>query len=362
MISCQNAIVENVDALVIINYRTAIDKLFFYFTPVRSGVFENSAIIVTPNEKILLTSKLEFETAQSELKDVQCYRYERIFDLLPNIAEHLKDYPKVGLNFEKIPYAAYSHLKKLVTRHSTSIEFIDLSTELMTARMVKTKEEVEKIQKACDITVQVANEIPSYAHPNEMTIAAHIEFNMRKRGATSTWFSTIVAIGPNSADPHYTTGDRPSKSGEYLLTDFGAEYARYNADLTRTFIFDKADPKAKKIYDLVLQAQLEAMDAIHAGVAAKEIDAIARNRIEEHYPGRFIHSLGHSLGLEVHDGGGLNRYSDLVLEPGMVFTVEPGVYLRDYGGVRIEDDIVVTKNGFKLLTPEKKEEIIEIKL
>jgi len=360
VISCQNAIVENVDAIVIINYKTAIDKLFFYFTPIRSGVFENSAVIVTPNEKILLTSKLEFETAQNELKDVQCYHYESIYDLLPTIAVFLKGYRNVGLNFEKIPYAAYSRLKKLVTRHSTSIAFKDLSAELVNARLIKTNEELEKIKKACDITTQVANEIPSYDHPNEKTVAAHIEFNMRKRGATSPAFSTISAIGPNSADPHYTTGDRPTKSGDYLLTDFGAEYARYNADLTRTFIFDKANPKAKKIYELVLQAQLDAMDAIHAGVVAKDIDAIARNLIEKYYPGRFIHSLGHSLGLEVHDGGSISRHSDLVLEPGMVFTVEPGVYLRDYGGVRIEDDIIVTKNGFIPLTPAKKEELIEI--
>jgi Xaa-Pro dipeptidase len=182
---------------------------------------------------------------------------------------------------------------------------------------------------------------------------------MRRRGATSTWFTTIVGFGPNSADPHYSTGDRQAKSGEFLLSDFGPVYNHYGADITRTFIFESPDSKSQKIYETVLQAQLDSLDAIHAGVIAHDIDAIARNIIEKNYPDRFIHSLGHGLGI---GGGRIGPGSDLILEPGMVFTVEPGIYLRDYGGVRIEDDIVVTKEGYELLTTAKKEEMIEIPL
>ena len=116
------------------------------------------------------------------------------------------------------------------------------------------------------------------------------------------------------------------------------------------------------MYEIVLQAQSEAMDAIHAGVSAKDVDAIARKILDKDYPNRFIHSLGHGLGLEVHDGGRLAPGSDLILEEGMVFTVEPGIYLRGYGGVRIEDNVIVTKNGVELLTPAKKDELIELSI
>ena len=356
------ALVENVHAIVIINYETWIDRLFFYFTPLRSGVFGNSAVIVTPDEKILLTSKLEVETAQSELKEVQIYNYEHSPEFLPTLSNLLKDYPTIGLNYDGLPHSAYLTLKQLVTSHPSSHELKDLASELAAARQIKTQEELEKIRKACDISTQVANEIPTYEHTDENTVAAYIEFNLRRRGATSIAFPTISAIGPNSADPHYTTGERPAKPGEFLLNDFGAEYTRYNADITRTFIFGKADSKSRHLYEVVLQAQLEALDSIHAGVASKDVDAIARNIINKHYPDRFIHGLGHGLGLEVHDGGRLAPSSDLFLEEGMVFTVEPGIYLRNYGGVRIEDDVVVTKDGFELLTSANKEELIEIPL
>jgi len=352
------ALIEKVGAVVIINYKMWIDKLFFYFTQLRSGIFGNSAIIITPNEKILLTSKLEFETAQSEIKNVEILQYEQYSDFLPTLVNILKNFPTIGVNYDGLPHSAYLNLEKLLNRHTTSHQLINLSSELETACRIKTNEELAKIRRACYIATQVANEIPTYDHPDEKTIAAHIEFNMRRRGSTSTWFSTIVGIGPNSADPHYSTGDRFAKSGEFLLTDFGPVYTHYGADITRTFIFEKPDSKAQFIYETVLQAQLDSLDAIHAGVIARDIDAVARKIIEKHYPDRFIHSLGHGLG----NGGRIGPGSDLVLEPGMVFTIEPGVYLRDYGGVRIEDDIVVTKDGCELLTDAKKEELIVIPL
>ncbi|NIO22124.1 MAG: M24 family metallopeptidase, partial [Candidatus Aenigmarchaeota archaeon] len=296
-------------------------------------------------------------TAQRELPGVQIYQYEDLLGFLPTLANLLKDYQVIGLNYNGIPHAGYLALKTLVTQHPASHELVDLSAELTAARLIKTKAEIEKIRNACEISSHVTNEIPTYDHTDEKTVAAQIEFNMRKQGGTAQAFSTIVAIGPNSAYPHYTTGDRPAKSGELLLTDFGAEYVRYKADITRTFIYEHTDAKAQHLYEVVLQAQREALDSIYAGVAAKDVDAVARNIINNQYPDRFTHGLGHGLGLELGEGGSLSPSSDLLLEEGMVFTIEPGIYLRDYGGVRIEDDVVVTKDGVELLTSAKKEEL-----
>ncbi len=357
-------LLDRVDAVVIINHGTWIDKLFFYFTQLRSGVYENSAVIVTADSKLVVTSKLEFETAEKELKDAEIIKYESYKEFLSVLATQLQkqNAQKIGLNFQGLSHHVYLQLTNLLNAKPKSYNFIDVSEDLSTARMIKTREEIEKIRKACQITTQVANEIPSYEHDDEKTVAAFIEFNLRRKGASSIAFPTISAIGENAADPHYVTGERKPKAGEFLLNDFGGSYARYNADVTRTFIFEKADAKAQEMYETVLQAQLEAMDEIYAGAVAKDIDAIARKIIDKKYPGRFIHNLGHGLGLDVHDGGLLGRESELILEEGMVFTVEPGVYLRNYGGVRIEDDIVITKNGYELLTPAKKDELITIPL
>ena len=354
------AIIEDVNALVIINYGIWIDPLFFYFTQLRSGVYERSAVIITTDETSLLTTNLEVETARSELNDVQVYSYKRGSEFFSTISKICAKHPIIGLNYEGIPHSAYLALTKQLSKSPSTHDLKDLSVELEAARLIKPPEELEKLRTACKIAAHVANDIPSYDHPDEKTIAANIEYNMRKEGATSIAFQTIAAIGSNSADPHYTTGDRPAKSGEFLLTDFGAKYAHYNSDISRTFIFEKADLKARKMYEIVLQAQREAIDAIHAGVSAKDVDAIARNILDKDYPDRFIHSLGHGLGLEVHDGGRLAPGSDLILEEGMVFTIEPGIYLRDYGGVHIEDNVIVTKNGVELLTPAKKDELIEL--
>ncbi len=344
------AIIEDVNALVIINYGTWIDPLFFYFTQLRSGVYERSAVIIITDETSLLTTNLEVETARSELNDIQIYSYKRGSDFFSTISKLCVTHPIIGLNYEGIPHSAYLALTKQLAKSPTTHDLKDLSVELETARRIKTPQELDKLRNACRIATHVANEIPSYDHPDEKTIAANIEYNMRKEGATSIAFQTIAAIGSNSADPHYTTGDRPAKSGEFLLTDFGAKYSHYNSDVSRTFIFEKADLKARRMYEIVLQAQCEAMDSIHAGVSAKDVDAIARNILDKDYPDRFIHSLGHGLGLEVHDGGRLAPGSDLILEEGMVFTIEPGIIKQDVGGTRLENDVMIRNGKTEVIT------------
>jgi Xaa-Pro aminopeptidase len=177
-----------------------------------------------------------------------------------------------------------------------------------------------------------------------------------KLGASSTSFTTNASWGPNSAEPHHEPDDSRLKKGDMVLFDYGALYNKYGSDVTRTFVLGRAEKWQKEIYEIVLQSQLEAIDAVHAGAEAKEIDAVARRIIDStQYKGRFIHSLGHGIGLSVHDGGRFSPSSDIILEENMVMTVEPGIYIPGKGGVRIEDDIRVTKNGCEVLTTAKKE-------
>jgi len=189
----------------------------------------------------------------------------------------------------------------------------------------------------------------------ETEAAAEINYRMQKYGASAPSFGTNASFGPNSAEPHHEPDERKLRKNDIALFDFGALYQKYGSDITRTYFYGKATKEQERMYNVVLEAQLAAIDAIRPGKTGKEIDAVARNIIEaSEFKGRFIHSLGHSIGLSVHDGARMAPTVDLVLEEGMVLTVEPGVYQSGMGGVRIEDDIVVTAKGCRVMTTADK--------
>jgi Xaa-Pro dipeptidase len=190
----------------------------------------------------------------------------------------------------------------------------------------------------------------------ETAAAAELNYMMMRLGASTTAFTTNASFGPSTAEPHYNPAGRRLKKGQLALFDFGAQYMRYASDLTRTFVCSKADARQKEMHEVVLQAQLAAIDAIRGGAHGKKVDAVAREIVERsRFKGKFIHGTGHGLGVSVHDPGGIRMSKDMILEPGMVMTVEPGVYIRGFGGVRIEDDVLVTKEGCKVLTNAPKE-------
>jgi len=175
---------------------------------------------------------------------------------------------------------------------------------------------------------------------------------MRRLGASGAAFDTIVASGTNGAHPHHTAGPRPLVPGDFVTVDWGATVSGYNSDLTRTFAIGTVTDKQRTIYEIVWEAQRRAIAAIRPGKTGQEIDAVARDYITEYgYGDAFGHSLGHSLGRSVHDGPGFSVRSErLVLAPGMVMTVEPGIYLEGWGGLRLEEDILVTESGCEILT------------
>ncbi|WP_069364725.1 M24 family metallopeptidase [Salisediminibacterium beveridgei] len=228
-------------------------------------------------------------------------------------------------------------------------------------RLIKSPEEIEVIQEAVDIADAAFTHIQSYIKPGvrEIDVSNELEFFMRKKGAVSSSFDIIVASGYRSALPHGVASDKIIETGELVTLDFGAYYKGYCSDITRTVAIGEVDEKLKKIYHTVLEAQLRGVNHIKPGMTGIEADALTRDYIKsEGFGDYFGHSTGHGMGMEVHEGPGLSFRSDQKLEPGMVVTVEPGIYVAGTGGTRIEDDIVITEDGNRILSKSTKELIV----
>lgn len=341
----------DLDAVLIMNsVDPFIDPNFFYFTCLKSGAFEVSSALVRQGSVRVLTGRLEYETAKKQVKNVSLYKSRD--ELWKKLKSELSG-SRVGLNYSALPVGLYKKLKKNLPK----TRFMDVSKLLEEIRMVKDREEISLLSKAAAASSKVAQTIPSLARSGmtETELKAEIDMELGRR-ASGTAFPSIIASGPNSADPHHTPGSRKIRGGDFLLCDFGASVDRYCSDITRTFFMGICSDRQRKMYYTVLDAQQLALDAIRPGAKASDIHKLAADYIAKNgFKGRFTHSLGHMVGLTVHDGPSLNEKSSFTLKEGMVFTVEPGIYIQGYGGVRIEDTIVVTRNGYKILTPAPKE-------
>ncbi|MCA0754530.1 Xaa-Pro peptidase family protein [Paenibacillus sp. N4] len=225
-------------------------------------------------------------------------------------------------------------------------------------RMIKEEAELQVMQEAAELADKTFRHILNIIRPGvrEKDIALEMEVYMRSHGATSSSFDTIVASGERSALPHGVASDRVIRENEFVKLDFGAYYNGYCSDLTRTVVVGKPEDKHREIYDIVLEAQLHALSSIKPGMTGREADALARDVIAKYgYGDLFGHGTGHGLGMEIHEAPRLSKLSDTILTPGMTVTVEPGIYVPGFGGVRIEDDIVITETGIKILTSSPKE-------
>ncbi|RDU24304.1 aminopeptidase P family protein [Anaerosacchariphilus polymeriproducens] len=241
-------------------------------------------------------------------------------------------------------------------------EWVALENSLNSFRMVKTEEEIKKLAQAEAIGDKAFQEILNILKPGmtELEVAAELEYHMKRNGASGLSFDTIAASGINSSMPHATPTNRKLETGDFLTMDYGCVFEGYCSDMTRTVVIGKASQKQKEIYQIVLKAQLAALDAICAGKTGSEIDKVARDIIEkEGYGEYFGHGLGHSVGLFIHEEPRLSPVGNIILEENVIETVEPGIYLPGFGGVRIEDMVVVKKDGCINLTHSTKE-LIEI--
>ena len=236
---------------------------------------------------------------------------------------------------------------------------VDITHYISNIRSIKDNSEIDKIKEAQRIAEKSLEELKQYIKVgvSEKELSSRLEFILKMNGADSTSFPTIVAFGENSAICHAKPSDRLLRVGDIILIDFGAKYKGYCSDMTRTFVYSECSDEIKKIYDIVLGANMLAIDKIKAGIKAQEIDSIARDYIKSFgYESNFVHSLGHGVGVDIHEAPALSKNADssVILEENMVVTIEPGIYVEGLGGVRIEDMIVVKNDKSINLTASNK--------
>ncbi len=310
----------------------------------------NGILLVSKQKAVFLTDFRYKEQVRKEVEGAQIKIAQR--DLLSTLAEIdllRGNRVKAGFESKQLTFQSYDKLRSLFP----SVLWVPTENLVESLLVVKDQEEIKKIEKAAEIGTKVFQELLPLFRPGvrESDISAELEYKINRNGGSGPAFETIVASGLRSAMPHARASSKRLKKGEFVTVDFGANYDGYVCDITRTVILGKATLRQKKIYDLVLKAQSKAIKAARPGMKGFELDRISRDIIKKAgYQNYFGHGLGHGIGLLVHDSPGINTKSQDILKPGMVITIEPGVYLPGWGGVRIEDDVLITRNGCRILT------------
>ena len=340
---------EGMDAVVIANDgEPFLDSTFWYLTEQSSGTFEGSFAIVRKDGTLdVIVSILEEESANDGVGDVHVYhdREERE----KYIRDALSGCSKVGFNTHSATYAAVQYIKKV----AGDIEPVDAGNAIDATVSIKDTKEIEATKHACKISSQVAAEIPDYLSEgvSEKEVAARMDSRMRELGGTGNAFDTIAAFGAYSSQPHHMPCDYRLKKGDTALFDFGSKYDRYCSDMTRTVFLGKPPEILERAYEVVREAQLAGIAEYHDGAKANAADLVARKIIDEsEFKGKFIHSFGHGIGMDVHQAISVSPRSDQILHAGNVVSAEPGIYIPGVGGIRIEDTCLVTENGCEVLT------------
>ena len=310
----------------------------------------DSYLIISDHQSVYLTDSRYTEEAKSRLKGIAVKDVSS--NPLKGINQVCRQLRLKSLGFEKrnLSFMQYNKIRKEL---SDILDLVPTDGLVESLRQLKSENEVKKIKQATRIAVQAFRFIRDYLKPGikEIEIAGELERFIRYHGASGASFNIIVASGPNSAFAHHITSERKLKENEPVLVDFGVDYRHYKSDLTRVFFLGKINVLAGKVYQIVRQAQKLAIKAIKPGKTCGEIDGIARGYIESKgYGGFFGHGLGHGVGLEVHEEPRIGRNQNTRLEPGMVFTVEPAIYLPKKFGIRLEDIVLVTKKGSEVLS------------
>lgn len=323
------------------------------FTGEDTGFAESAGALFITFEKLVLATDSRFELqACREAPDYEIVLYrEGLAKELPVI---LQGHSVRRLGFEGIRVSAmqYRKIREVLNAMDPGIELVETENLIENLRVIKTQSEIEVIRKALHLAEAAFREMAVSLKPGitEKQAAWNLEKTLKEAGAEALSFPTIVAGGPNSAMPHAIPGNRPLLAKEPILFDWGIRLNGYCSDITRTFVIGKPDETFTKVFQTVREAQEMAIAAIKPGVDARAVDDVARSHIDKMgFKGRFGHGLGHGVGLAIHEGPRVSPLSEAVLKPGMVCTVEPGIYLPDWGGVRLENMVVVTDDGAEVL-------------
>ena len=319
----------------------------------------DGALYIGPDCRVLLVDGRYITQARAETAGLEIHQYLSKMDgLVDVISGHGRG--MIGFEAETMTVAVWTMLKERLP----GLTFQPLRQELETLRAVKDEDEISKIREAACIASRALNAVLERIRPGmtEREIAADLDDAIRRGGAQEASFPTIVASGENSARPHARPQSRTIRPGDLMTIDCGAVYDGYRSDETGTFMLGRPDARQEQVYQVVKQAHDRAIEAIRAGVSCRMIDGAARSWIDAQGFGEsFTHGTGHGVGLDVHEYPRLTAQSEAILEAGMVVTVEPGVYLPGLWGIRIEDLVVVQKDGCEVLSKTPKEfRIIEI--
>jgi Xaa-Pro aminopeptidase len=318
-----------------------------------SGSFGRA--LVTARDAVFITDSRYQIQARAEVAGFELRTYAAPVETDTFVAEQIRALGLGAIAFESAntTYAAWETLAHKLS----GIALLPAKDFFADLRMVKSAEEIQKVRKACQLADAGFAHILRMVQPgvSEYDLCLDLEFFIRRQGAELA-FPIIAVSGENSAKPHGKPGERKLEVGDFVTFDFGARIEGYNSDITRTVVVGEPTDRHREIYDQVLKAQLACLEAMRPGVAARDVDALARKVLDEKGLAKYFgHGLGHGLGRAVHDFGRMNATSEHVLAPGQIWTVEPGVYVEGFGGVRIEDDVVVTESGIEILTQSTKE-------
>ena len=313
----------------------------------------DGALIYGRGERVFLSDSRYEEQARIEVKNAAFRKYRKKVE---GIAESLRSLrvKRVGFEAGALSVESYHRLRYLLPR----VSLIPLSDPIAVLRARKEPEEIDKIRAAIRIASESFLDILPRIQPGvrEKTLGDLLEIRMRRRGGEASSFPAIVASGPRGALPHGKPSEKRLEKKEFVVIDFGAVHQGYHSDETKTLILGRPDPTQKRIYDLVRKAQERAIRAVRPGVSARRIDAAAREVISRAGYGKFFgHGTGHGIGLAVHEPPTLSPRGSGVVKEGMVFSIEPGIYLPGWGGVRLEDLVLVTSRGCEVLSQLSKE-------
>ncbi|MGN4251661.1 M24 family metallopeptidase [Bacillus cereus group sp. MYBKT14-1] len=313
-------------------------------------------VLIAAHKAIFITDFRYIDQAKTEIKAAEIIMHKgNLEEEVANQVSKLK-IQKLGIEDNNMTLQQFKKLQKYI--HTEMVPVCEIIEDI---RLIKDTSEIETMKIAATIADEAFHHIVTFLKPgiSETDVRDELEFFMRKKGATSSSFQIIVASGVRSSLPHGVASNKIIERGDIVTLDFGALYDGYCSDITRTVAIGEPSEEFQKIYNVVREALKRGTEAIKPGETAKSIDDITRNYITEHGYGQYFgHSTGHGLGLEIHEPLRLSQESKATLQEGMVVTVEPGIYIPNWGGCRIEDDIVITKDGYDVITKSNRELII----